>query len=206
MTSYEKGLWLIAMTLFINNNTNMKHIISAFIITLFLSGGTIAKDNTTDNNAYDFSFKNIDGSNSINLSDYKGKLVMIVNTASLCGFTKQYSELQELYHKYKDQGLVIIAVPSNDFGKQEPGSGEEIKTFCETNFGITFPITEKVHVQSKASHPFFVWTREKLGFLSGPKWNFYKYLIGKDGNLVGYFSSFTKPMSKKLTKIIEENL
>ena len=178
----------------------MKNLIAAFIL-LFLSGGAMA-----NNNAYDFSFTNIDGVNKLNLSDYSGKVVMVVNTASLCGFTKQYSELQELYDKYKDRGFVIVAVPSNDFGKQEPGSSSEIKTFCETNFGITFPIAEKVDVKGKMSHPFFVWTREELGFLSGPKWNFYKYLIGKDGKLITYFSSFTKPMSKKITKAIEENL
>lgn len=165
----------------------------------------MAKDNVIKN-AYDFSFKSINGSSAINLSDYKGKVIMVVNTASLCGFTKQYSELQELYDKYKEQGLVVIAVPSNDFGKQEPGSSAEIQTFCETNFGITFPIAEKVTVQGKMSDPFFAWTRAELGFLSGPKWNFYKYLIGKDGTLITYFSSFTKPMSKKITKTIEENL
>ena len=183
----------------------MKNIITVLII-LFLSGGAVAEKHDSYDNAYDFSFTHIDGVQRINLSDYKNKLIMIVNTASLCGFTKQYAELQELYDKYKDQGLVIIAAPSNDFGQQEPGSAAEIKTFCETNFGITFLISEKTHVQSNNSHPFFVWTRAKLGFLSGPKWNFYKYLISKDGKLITYFSSFTKPMSKKITKIIEENL
>lgn len=163
----------------------------------------MANTQTTHDNAYTFSFKNISGTGEINLVDYKEKVIMVVNTASLCGFTKQYSELQELYTQYKDKGLVIIAVPSNDFGKQEPGSSAEIKTFCEANFNITFPIAEKIHVQSKISHPFFIWTRQELGFLSGPKWNFYKYIIGKDGKLIAYFSSFTKPMSKKITKVIE---
>ena len=180
----------------------MKHIIT-IITLLFLSGATMANTHT---NAYDFSFKDISGEKQINLSDYKDKVIMIVNTASLCGFTTQYTELQELYDKYKDKGFVLIAVPSNDFGKQEPGSSAEIKTFCETNFNITFPITEKVHVSSKASHPFFAWSRQELGFLSGPKWNFYKYVIGKDGKLIAYFSSFTKPMSTKVTKLIEEAL
>ena len=160
----------------------------------------------TQNNAYDFSFQSISGTSKIDLADYKDKVIMIVNTASLCGFTKQYTELQELYSQYKDQGFVLIAVPSNDFGKQEPGSSAEIKTFCETNFNIRFPIAEKIHVQGKTSHPFFVWTRQELGFLSGPKWNFYKYIIGKDGQLITYFSSFTKPMSKKITKVIEDAL
>ena len=155
---------------------------------------------------YNLSFQKIDGSGPLNLSDYKNKVVMIVNTASLCGFTKQYAELQTLYETYKDKGFVIIAVPSNDFGKQEPGTGEEIKTFCETNFNITFPIAAKVDVEGKNSHPFFELTRKEFGSLSGPKWNFYKYLVGKDGKLINWFSSFSKPMSKKITKVIEENL
>ena len=183
----------------------MKHI-PLLLTLLFLSGATMANTPSTQNSAYDFSFKDISGTNQINLADYKGKVIMVVITASLCGFTKQYSELQELYAQYKDKGFVLIAVPSNDFGKQEPGSSSEIKTFCETNFNITFPIAEKVHVQSKMSHPFFAWTRQELGFLSGPKWNFYKYIIGKDGKIITYFSSFTKPMSKKITKVIEEAL
>ncbi len=157
----------------------------------------------TTNNAYNYSFQDISNTKQINLADYKNKVIMIVNTASLCGFTKQYTELQALYTKYKDRGFVLIAVPSDDFGKQEPGSNAEIKTFCETNFNITFPITEKLHVHNKMSHPFFSWTRQELGFLSGPKWNFYKYIIGKDGKLISYFSSFTKPTSKKIIKVIE---
>lgn len=155
-------------------------------------------------NAYSFSFSDISETNQIKLESYKGKVMMIVNTASLCGFTKQYSELQELYDKYRDEGFVIIAVPSNDFGKQEPGPNSEIQTFCETNFNIKFPITAKIHVTGKTSHPFFEWSRKELGFLSGPKWNFYKYIIDKNGKLIAYFSSFTKPMSKKITKVIEE--
>lgn len=157
-------------------------------------------------NAYDFSFKSIDEASEIKLSDFKGKLIMVVNTASLCGFTKQYKELENLYKKYRDKGLVIIAVPSNNFGGQEPKSNSEIKTFCETNFGIDFPIAAKVDVQSNKSHPFFVWTREKFGWISGPKWNFYKYLIGKDGEPVAWFSPLRKPTSKVITKVIEQHL
>lgn len=163
----------------------------------------MAEDNP---NAHSFSFQKIDNSGPLNLSSYKGKVIMIVNTASLCGFTKQYAELQTLYETYKDRGLVIIAVPSNDFGSQEPGDGEEIKTFCETNFNITFPLTQKVDVKGDKAHPFFIWTHKELGMLSGPKWNFYKYLIDKNGKLIGWFSSFTKPTSKKIINLIEENL
>lgn len=163
----------------------------------------MSEDNT---NAYSFSFQKIDNTGPLSLASYKGKLIMVVNTASLCGFTKQYTELQTLYETYKDKGLVIIAVPSNNFGGQEPGANEEIKTFCEMNFNITFPIAAKVDVQSDRSHPFFQWTRKELGMLSGPKWNFYKYLIDKDGKLITWFSSFTKPTSKKVIKLIEDNL
>lgn len=182
----------------------MKLIKFILIISLtFIKVDAMASD---VKNAYDFSFNAIDGKNKIDLSSHQGKLIMVVNTASLCGFTKQYSELQQLYETYKDRGFVLIAVPSNDFGKQEPGSSQEIKSFCETNFGITFPITEKVQVTGDNADPFFVWTRSQLGVLSGPKWNFYKYLIDKNGKIITWFSSYTKPLSPKIIKIIEENL
>lgn len=185
----------------------MKYILVFIIMTLSgaAMGNNISNSSDTQN-AYSFSFDDISTTDKIKLSDYQGKVIMVVNTASLCGFTKQYSELEELYKQYKDTGFVIIAVPSNDFGKQEPSSNSEIKKFCETNFNITFPIASKVHVQTNESHPFFIWTRENLGFLSGPKWNFYKYLIGRDGKLITYFSSFTKPTSKKLVKALQEAL
>jgi len=170
------------------------------LLSLIVSRGTMA------DNVYDFSFQKIDGSGELKLSDYKGKLIIVVNTASLCGFTKQYSALESLYKKYKDKGFVIIAVPSNDFGDQEPANDGEIKNFCEVNFNITFPIAQKVNVSGESSHPFFVWTREKLGFLSGPKWNFYKYIITPDGRLIEWYSSMTKPDASKIIKIIEENL
>lgn len=170
------------------------------LLSLILSEGAVA------DNVYDFSFQKIDGSGEIKLSSYKGKVIMVVNTASLCGFTKQYADLEKLYQQYKNKGFEIIAVPSNDFGKQEPGSSEEIQNFCEVNFDISFPIAEKVDVKGEKSHPFFVWTRENLGGLSGPKWNFYKYIIGKDGEILGWFSSMASPASKKIIKLIEENL
>ncbi|MGV2432020.1 MAG UNVERIFIED_CONTAM: glutathione peroxidase [Rickettsiaceae bacterium] len=154
---------------------------------------------------YEFTFQKIDGG-EIKLSDYKGKLIMIVNTASKCGFTKQYAALQELYTKYQDRGLVIIGVPSNNFGSQEPGTDGEIKNFCESNFNITFPMASKVDVKGDNSHPFFIWIRQKLGPLSGPKWNFYKYLISKEGDPIDYFASVTKPDAKKVINTIEQNL
>jgi glutathione peroxidase len=157
-------------------------------------------------NAYDFEFNKIDGSGKVRLKDYKGKPIIIVNTASLCGFTKQYAELEGLWQKYKDRGLIVIAVPANNFGKQEPGANKEIADFCDVNFNISFLITEKVDVISNNSHPFFNWTREKFGWLSGPKWNFYKYIINKDGEPIAWFSSITSPTSNKLINIINQSL
>ena len=174
--------------------------LTIILLSLIIGGAAMAE------NAYDFSFQKIDGSGELKLSDYKGKLVMIVNTASLCGFTKQYADLEALYTRYKDRGFVIIAVPSNDFGSQEPGTSKEIKSFCETNYNIDFPITEKVIVKGDESHKFFHWTRENLGNLSGPKWNFYKYVISPTGKPLAWFSSMTGPLSPRIAKLIEANL
>ncbi len=157
-------------------------------------------------NIYDFEFKAINGQKTIKLNDYKGKLILIVNTASLCGFTKQYAELEEIWQKYKDKGLIVIAIPSNDFGSQEPGSNKEIANFCQVNFNISFLLTEKLPVSGANSHPFFKWTKESFGRLSGPQWNFYKYIISPEGKPAAWFTSFTSPGSAKLIKTIEKNL
>ena len=116
-------------------------------------------------NAYSYSFKDINEEDVINLSDYKGKTLVVVNTASLCGFTYQYDGLQKLYDDYKDQGLVVLGVPSNDFGNQESGTNSEVKEFCESTFSITFPLTEKNVVKGKDAHPFFKWSKKELGFI-----------------------------------------
>ncbi len=184
----------------------MKFTACKLILLLVFFSGIVIAEATMAANAYDFSFQRIDESGELNLADYKGKVIMVVNTASLCGFTKQYADLERLYEKYKDKGFVIIAVPSNNFGKQEPEDNKSIKNFCQVNFGIKFPLAAKLDVKGKASHPFFGWTRQKLGFWSGPKWNFYKYLIDKDGELVTWFSSFTSPNSEKVMKAIEAHL
>ena len=155
--------------------------------------------------AYNFSFINTDGSN-LDLSNFRDHVLLIVNTASQCGFTKQYEGLQQLYEKYQDQGLVIIAVPSNDFGKQEPGNDEQIQKFCKINFGVTFPIVQKQIVKGSKAHPFYKWAKKKLGFTTAPKWNFHKYLIDREGHLVDYFYSTTSPKSSKLVKAIEKLL
>ena len=151
---------------------------------------------------FDLSINSIDNK-VINLSEYKGKIVLLVNVASKCGFTKQYAELQTLHDKYKEKNFVVIGVPSNQFGGQEPGSNEEIKDFCETNFNITFPITDKVEVKRKNAHAIYKWAKENHGNSTVPKWNFHKILIKKKKKIQDTFSSFTTPLSDKITKQIE---
>lgn len=155
------------------------------------------------NVVYQFSFEKLDKTGTLNLSDYKGKVILIVNTASQCGFTSQYKGLQSLYSHYKDKGLVVLGVPSNDFGKQEPGNGHDIAKFCELNYGVTFPMTEKQVVSGSEAHPFYIWAKEKLGFGTAPKWNFHKYLINRRGELVDYYNSTTDPQSDRLVANIE---
>jgi glutathione peroxidase len=139
------------------------------------------------------------------MSDYKEKVVVVVNVASRCGFTKQYDDLQNLWINYRDKDLIVIGVPTNDF-KQEPGSNEDIKNFCETNFNINFPITEKINVLGKNAHPFYKWAKENYGKKAVPKWNFHKIIIGKNGKIVDTFASITKPTSKKFINFIEEQI
>ena len=157
-----------------------------------------------DQLATDFSFKSVE-TNNINLADYKGKVILVVNVASRCGFTNQYEGLQTLWNSYKDKNLVVIGVPSNNF-RQEPGSNKDIKKFCETTFGIDFPITEKLNVIGAEAHPFFLWAKENYGSGAIPKWNFHKIIIGKNGKVVETFSSITKPTSKKFISVIDREI
>ena len=154
--------------------------------------------------AYEFSFNSLDGS-MIKLEDYKDKIVVVVNVASRCGYTPQYEDLQNLWSNYKEKGLVVIGVPTNNF-KQEPGSNGEIKDFCETNFGIDFPMTEKIDVLGKNAHPFYKWAKKNHGISAIPKWNFHKIIIGKNGKIIETFASFTKPSSNKFIKTIEDEI
>ncbi|MEC7485398.1 MAG: glutathione peroxidase, partial [Pseudomonadota bacterium] len=146
--------------------------------------------------AHDFTFENIDGG-PLPLSDFAGKTVLLVNTASMCGFTAQYEALQAVYDKYRDAGLVVLGVPSDDFGGQEYDSADEIKQFCEINYGITFPMTDKVRVKGDNAHPFYQWVAAQ-GRMKLPRWNFYKHVIDADGNLVEWFASTTSPDSSKV--------
>ena len=179
----------------------MKKIITLFIIMFsFFTKGNAQYDQL----ATEFSFEGA-GGNSINLADYKEKVILVVNVASRCGFTNQYKDLQILWSKYKDEDLVVIGVPSNDF-RQEPGSNKEIKDFCETTFGVDFPIAEKTSVIGNDSHPFFIWAKKNYGSGAIPKWNLHKIIIGKNGKVVNTFASITNPSSKKFISLIEEEL
>ena len=171
-----------------------------FMISFFNTGNA-----KYDKIFFDFDIKEINEENFA-LKNLKDKTVLLVNVASNCGFTKQYSELQELYDKYSEKGLVVLGVPSNQFGGQEPGSNNEIKDFCETNFNITFPMTTKIDVKGDNAHPIYLWAKENYGKAAVPKWNFHKILINRQGKIEDTYSSFTKPMSKKLTSKIEEIL
>ena len=155
--------------------------------------------------AYDFKFNGIDGK-ELNLKKFKNKVLIVINVASQCGFTKQYEDMQKIWDNYRNKGLIILGIPSNDFGKQEPGSSEEIKNFCEAKFGITFPMTEKVSVKGKDAHPFYVWARENHGKSAIPKWNFHKIIINKLGKVEDTFASITSPSSKKFITALEKTL
>ena len=155
--------------------------------------------------AYDFNFKDLNGG-ELALSDYKSKVIIVINVASQCGFTSQYEDMQKIWNLYQKKGLVIIGVPSNDFGQQEPGTNEDIKNFCESKFGITFPMTQKVQVKGDNAHPFYKWARENYGKKAIPRWNFHKIIVGKDGKIEYTFTSITNPTSKKFITAIEKSL
>ena len=155
--------------------------------------------------AFAFNFESLEGK-PMPLSEFAGRPMVVVNTASKCGFTPQYAGLEALWRANRDRGLVVLGVPSNDFGGQEPGTATEIGAFCERRFGVDFPLTEKVHVIGKEAHPLFRWIADKGGFVARPHWNFYKYLIGRDGRLVDWFSSVTAPGSKRFGDAVERLL
>ena len=150
---------------------------------------------------YDFNIESITGE-VINLKQYKNKVILIVNTASYCGFTNQYEELQELWDKFKSKGLIVLGVPSNSFN-QEKKNNSEIKEFCEVNFNINFPLSTITEVKGDNAHEIYKWAKKNYGKSAVPKWNFYKILINKEGKIEDTFASFTKPMSGKLIKKIE---
>ena len=180
-----------------------KKVVIYFIILMFSFFNKTMSDNSKT--FFDFKINSING-DSINLSKYTGKTILLVNVASNCGFTKQYDDLQKLYDEFKDKGLIVVGVPTNQFGGQEPGTEEEIKKFCETNFNITFPMTTKYDVKGNNAHPIFIWAKDTFGKSTVPKWNFHKILINKDGEIEDTFASFTGPMSKKIINKLEQIL
>ena len=153
---------------------------------------------------YDFKINSITG-DQIDLKDFKGKPVLIVNTASYCGFTKQYNDMQELWEKYRDRGLIVLGVPSNSFN-QEKSDNSAVKEFCEVNFNINFPLTEITDVKGDNAHEIYKWAKANYGKSAVPKWNFYKILINKEGKIEDTYASLTSPTSNKITKKIENLL
>ena len=153
---------------------------------------------------YDFKIKSVTGE-TINFNEYKNKVILIVNTASYCGFTKQYTDLQELWDKYKSRGLIVLGVPSNSFN-QEKNKNSEVKEFCQVNFNINFPLSAITEVKGDNAHDLFKWAKNNHGKSAIPKWNFHKILINKEGKVEDTFTSFTNPMSKKLESKIENIL
>ncbi len=182
--------------------TKVAKLFSLGLAAFMFSGNASAATTGDAVNAYSFTFKDQMG-NPIKLADFKGKVLMVVNTASNCTLTSQYESMEELYEKYKKQGLVVIAVPANDFGNQEPGTDKEIKEFLANNFHITFPVTAKTHVNGNDIHPFYKWANSQVSILGNPKWNFHKYLIDRDGDLRYWFAPTTEPTAPKVTAAIE---
>jgi glutathione peroxidase len=173
---------------------------AALMMEMMMARAALSADVT----AHDFTFENIEGG-PLNLADYAGRPVLLVNTASMCGFTPQYEGLQDVWSRYRDRGLVVLGVPSDDFGGQEYGSSAEIKQFCEINYGIDFPMTEKVAVKGDDAHPYYQWVGTQ-GRMMMPRWNFHKHLIDGEGRIVDWFASTTAPDSRKVISAIERVL
>ena len=180
-----------------------KKIIIYVIIIMFSFLNKTMPDNSK--NFFDFKINSINGE-ELDLSTFNGKAILLVNVASKCGFTKQYNDLQKLYENFKDKGLIVLGIPTNQFGGQEPGTESEIKNFCETNFNITFPMTSKYDVKGDNAHPIYLWAKDTFGKSTVPKWNFHKILINKNGKIEDTFVSFTSPLSKKIIKKLNQIL
>ena len=181
----------------------MKKLILIVLVSIMFFFKNLSATNY-DKIFFDFKINSIAGE-TIHLSDYKNKVILVVNTASYCGFTNQYSELQELWDKYKLKGLIVLGVPSNSFN-QEKKSDSDVKDFCEVNFNIDFPMTSITNVKGDDAHDIYKWAKDNYGKPAIPKWNFYKILINKNGKIEQTYSSLTKPMSNKIIKKIEEIL
>ncbi len=159
----------------------------------------------SNSSAYLFSFEDING-NQVRLSDFEDKVILVVNTASQCGYTPQYAKLQALHQAYKDKGLVVLGVPSADFGNQEFDDKAKIKAFTHDKYGVSFKIMSPAHVKGEKAHPFYIWAKNKYGQIGAPRWNFHKYLINKHGQLVAWFPSSESPDSTLITETIDKTL
>ena len=165
----------------------------------------MATAHAEDKSAYDFSFKSIDGG-PLPFSTFKGKAVLVVNTASECGYTPQYKDPEALWQAYRNRGLVVLGVPSNDFGGQEPGTEAAIKQFCERQYAVDFPLTAKEQVSGAGAHPFYKWLASEAGDAAAPRWNFHKYLIGPNGQLAAWFPHKVSPSAADLKAAVEQAL
>ena len=174
-------------------------LLSIIFLILFMSNA-----DASEKIFHDFTIESISGE-TINLSDYKSKVVLLVNTASKCGFTPQYSGLQKIYERYKDDGLVVLGVPTNDFN-QELSKESDVKEFCEIRFGVEFPMSSIQPIRGENAHPIYKWIQANVSVIGQPRWNFHKYLIGKDGKIINWFSSMTSPTSEGLVNQIETAL
>lgn len=185
----------------------MKRLHLLFLVSFILMP-LAAKGNapmSTAPNAHQFEFESLDG-DQIKLEDFKGQVLLVVNTASQCGFTPQYAGLQKIHETYSEKGLVVLAVPSPDFGGQEFETETEVQNFTDEKFSVTFPRTSIYSVKGENAHPFYKWANEKAGFIGSPKWNFHKYLIDANGNFVSWYASTTNPTAGKLINTIEAEL
>ena len=180
----------------------MKKLI--ILLSIFMFFFKTSASSNYEKKIYDFSIESITGE-TINFKDYKNKVILVVNTASYCGFTKQYNELQKLWDLYKEKGLIVLGVPSNSFN-QEKKNNEDVKEFCEVNFDIDFPLTAITDVKGENAHLIYKWAKENFGKSAIPKWNFHKILINKSGKIHKTFGSFTNPLSNKITSEIEKIL
>ena len=174
-------------------------LLSIFFLILFMSNA-----DASEKIFHDFTIESISGE-TINLSDYKSKVVLLVNTASKCGFTPQYSGLQKIYERYKNDGFVVLGVPTNDFN-QELSIESDVKEFCEIRFGVEFPMSSIQPIRGENAHPVYKWIQSNVSVIGQPRWNFHKYLIGKDGKIINWFSSMTSPTSEGLVNQIETAL
>lgn len=180
-------------------------VMASMIAALGLAGSAVAETAEDRLDWASLSLPAISGG-QVEARSLKGKVVLVVNTASQCGFTPQYKGLEDLWRDYRGRGLVVLGVPSNDFGSQEPGSNADVATFCEINYGVDFPLLEKQVVTGAAAHPFYRWAADRTGPLGVPRWNFHKILVGRDGKLVDWFASTTSPDAPRLRSAIDKAL